>query len=226
MKILLHLLSFLPMIVFGQNLSIGDTYQGGIIFYLDGNGGGLIAAPFDQAVINDFSDWGCYGTTIAGADGVEIGTGAQNTIDIDIQCETTGIAADICSNLILGGYSDWYLPSIEELQTMYLSIGSDSNIGNFVRIKYWSSSEKDSTNAWTWDFTSGFQDDFSKTSNKHVRAIRSFSISTNLNEYQILNEKEIVKIVDVIGRTSQQSENKPLFYIYDDGTVEKKMIVE
>ncbi len=28
-------------------LAIGDTHQGGIIFYLDGNGGGLIAAPED-----------------------------------------------------------------------------------------------------------------------------------------------------------------------------------
>ena len=30
--------------------NIGDSYQGGIVFYLDGNGGGLIAAPTDQSL--------------------------------------------------------------------------------------------------------------------------------------------------------------------------------
>ena len=41
-------------------LAIGDSYQGGIIFYLDGSGGGLIAAPTDQSTA---APWGCYGTS-------------------------------------------------------------------------------------------------------------------------------------------------------------------
>ena len=60
------------------NLTIGDTYQGGIVFYLDGNGGGLVAAPADQA----YTDWGCPGAPITGADGILIGTGMQNTIAV------------------------------------------------------------------------------------------------------------------------------------------------
>ena len=61
------------------NASIGDFFQGGIIFYLDGNGGGLITTPSDQS---SGSEWGCWGISVSGADGTAIGTGAQNTIDI------------------------------------------------------------------------------------------------------------------------------------------------
>jgi len=225
MKKLLLILFFLPFIGFGQNLAIGDTYQGGIIFYLDGNGGGLIAAPSDQATVNDFPDWGCIGSPILGADGLAVGTGAQNTIDIENGCTTSGTAADICSNLILGGFSDWFLPSIEELETMYLNIGSVSNIGNFVSTKYWSSSEKDDIYAWNWEFSSGYQDYNSKTSNKYVRAIRAFSNITNINKQQISIEKKIIKIFDVFGRKSN-NKNQPLFYFYDDGSIEKKIIIE
>ena len=59
--------------------AIGDLYQGGIVFWLDGNGGGLIAALTDQSG----AQWGCYGALISGADGTAIGTGNQNTIDIE-----------------------------------------------------------------------------------------------------------------------------------------------
>jgi len=40
------------------------------------------------------------------------------------------------------------------------------------------------------------------------------------------NSKRLIKIVDVLGRKSKGLRNQPLFYIYDDGTVEKKIIIE
>jgi len=155
---------------------VGDNYQGGKIFWLDGNGGGLIAAPSDQS---SGAQWGCYGTVISGADGTAIGTGNQNTIDIEAGCTTSGTAADICANLTLGGYSDWFLPSIDELNKMYLNIGQGNalglgNIGGFAYTNYWSSTEDDSGNAWKQVFSSGIQYSFNKDFNYIVRAVRAF----------------------------------------------------
>jgi hypothetical protein len=130
-------------------IAIGDTYQGGIVFYVDGIGGGLIAADSNQGNFN----WGCNPSNIVGADGTAIGTGAQNTIDInnyiESGCTTTGKAADICANLTLGGYSDWFLPSQDELVLMYFNIGQGApvNVGNFTGHSYWSSTEYDSQKA-------------------------------------------------------------------------------
>ena len=157
-------------------LAIGDTHQGGIVFYLDGNGGGLIASPTDQSV----ETWGCYGTLISGADGTAIGTGNQNTIDIEAECTWSLIAADICANLTLGGYSDWFLPSKDELNQMYSNIGQGNalglgNVGGFANGKYWSSSEYDYFFAWYQNFYYGFQDFNGKAINyTNVRAVRAF----------------------------------------------------
>ena len=157
-------------------LAIGDSYQGGIIFWLDANGGGLIAAPSDQS---SGKKWGCNGNLISGADGTAIGTGNQNTIDIEAGCTTPGIAADICANLTLGGYSDWFLPSKDELNQMsVISTGSLlGNIGNFAWDYYWSSSEASSSEAWYKSMqatinTSQFMG--VKYTEHRVRAIRSF----------------------------------------------------
>ena len=129
--------------------SIGDTYQGGIVFWLDGNGGGLIAAPSDQVQ----TGWGCYGNAISGADGTAIGTGQQNTIDIEAGCATPNTAADICANYTDGTYSDWFLPSKDELNEMYSNIGQGNvlglgNVGGFANYIYWSSTEIDNSSAW------------------------------------------------------------------------------
>lgn len=156
---------------FGDDLCVGSFYQGGTIFYLDGNGGGLIAAPYlsDQ----EQGEWGCWGTNLPGADGTAIGTGAQNTIDIEAGCTTSGTAADICANLTLGGYSDWFLPSKDELNEMYLN---KSIIGELFSNRYWSSTELGSGIAWKQNFNNGNQYIYNKHefSEGAVRAVRAF----------------------------------------------------
>jgi hypothetical protein len=156
-------------------LAIGDSYQGGIIFYLDGLGGGLIAAPTNQGTY----PWGCSNTSISGADGIAIGTGAQNTIDIEAGCSTAGTAADICANLVLSGYTDWFLPSSGELTLMYQNIGQGNalglgNVGGFVNFPYFSSSEYNSTGARFRNFSNGYSSYNWKYNSYYVRAVRAF----------------------------------------------------
>ena len=39
------------------------------------------------------------------------------------------------------------------------------------------------------------------------------------------SERTLIKIVDVLGRKTSYKKNMPLFYFYDDGTIEKKIII-
>jgi len=155
-------------------LAIGDTHQGGIVFYLDGNGGGLIAAPSDQSS----AAWGCYGQSNGGTSSA-VGTGAANTTSILGGCSETAIAARICADLTLGGYSDWFFPSKDELNLMYENIGPGDelglgDIGNFGSNVYWSSTQVDSSRAWKQGFTAGFQAFGNKGVSNNVRAVRAF----------------------------------------------------
>ena len=49
--------------------------------------------------------------------------------------------------------------------------------------------------------------------------------ASNLNKYQG-QTKKLLKITDVLGRTSKVARNISLFYIYDDGSVEQKIILD
>ncbi len=48
--------------------------------------------------------------------------------------------------------------------------------------------------------------------------------TTSISE--INTGKKLLTIIDVLGRTTKRTKNQPLFYIYDDGAVEKKIVVE
>jgi hypothetical protein len=162
--------------------SVGQSYQGGVLAYVlvSGDPGysasvqhGLIAAPSDQST-GSSAEWGCYGTTISGAVGTAIGTGKQNTIDImaaETGCATAGIAARLCGDLVLGGFSDWYLPSRDELRKLCLN---KTAIGGFAADTYWSSSQGDANSAWYNYFPNDYQVSNIKSGAHYVRAVRAF----------------------------------------------------
>ena len=157
-------------------LTVGQSYQGGYIAYFlkQGDPGydanvqhGLIAAPYDQST----APWGCSGSSIPGTS-TAIGTGQANTALIVNTCSETGIAARLCDDLVVGGHSDWYLPSKDELNKLYLN---QAAIGGFeITAYYWSSSEYISTQAWRQNFGSGVPGPDYKGSPNYVRAVRAF----------------------------------------------------
>ena len=171
-------------------LSVGNSYQGGKIFYIlkPGDLGydvnvqhGLIAAPSDQ--IRGGIQWFNGKNIKTGASGGTIGAGNANTNAIVASQGDGSYAAKLCYDLVLGIYSgglytDWYLPSKDELYQLCLNkdlVGLDEGFSN-----YWSSSEADADFACAYDIGSNSLHPLpsvrwiNKYFNCSVRAIRSF----------------------------------------------------
>ena len=161
-----------PKTLFDDGFSLehlyGRTYEGGFIFYLNTDDGtGMVAATENQS---DGAEWGCIGATIAGADGMEIGTGVQNTTDILNGCTEAGIAAKLCRDK----GEDWFLPSIDELNLMYTNLHLNGH-GEFAADNYWSSSETQlDMFVFYWSFNNGIDNFTTKIVNYNVRAARNF----------------------------------------------------
>ncbi|PCE66348.1 DUF1566 domain-containing protein [Sediminicola luteus] len=162
-------------------LQLGDLHEGGIIFYLDETGEhGLVCAMEDQ---HFEVYWGCETAAIDGADGKEIGAGAQNTLDIADRCKGTEFAAELCIDYESGGFDDWFMPSIDELKVLSLNKdlvdeALEKNSGKTIDdAEYWSSTEA-SLNTVYFQFMGANPDKYIQTlrdeSKMNVRAIRAF----------------------------------------------------
>ncbi len=125
---------------------------------------------------------------------IEIGDIYEGGIVFQINEDGTGLVADLqdlgvliwndamsgAADATSQGYEDWYLPSIEELELMFNTIGNggpEGNIGGFETTWYWSSSEYNNNVAWRVDFNNGTTYTYNKNYSIRVRVIRSFSVS-------------------------------------------------
>jgi hypothetical protein len=123
--------------------TVGETYGGGIVFYVTTDGlHGLIAETQDQAVTT--TTW----------------YNAQDIISTASSHSATGKL-----------FTDWRLPTKNELGLLY---SKRVTVGGFTNTTYWSSTENDSTTAWTQDFSNANKASSTKTSTLSVRAIRAF----------------------------------------------------
>lgn len=115
----------------------GLNYEGGVILDLEFDrftGCKILIAALED--VNIMAEWGCMGTqTSALQSGFY--TGDQNTTTILNICQEAGIAAEVASNYTGGGFTDWYLPTIEEL-FLALSLAP----GVQPDVLYWSSNEE------------------------------------------------------------------------------------
>jgi hypothetical protein len=159
-------------------LTIGANLGGGKLAYIlvPGDTGydpsivhGIIATSSDQSSgINWYN--GTYTTT--GATATDLGTGNANTNTIVSAQGSGSYAAKICYDLVVSIYSDWYLPSINELTKVYIY---RAVIGNFnTSGTYWSSTETSSNNANSIYFLTATINNTPKNNIYNVRAIRSF----------------------------------------------------
>lgn len=82
-------------------------------------------------------------------------------------------AKTACEELILNGYSDWHLPSKEELNSVYVNL-KQIGVGGFASSSYWSSTERWNGIAWRQYFNNGELYNGSKDDEYTVRAVRAF----------------------------------------------------
>ncbi|MBK7854675.1 MAG: DUF1566 domain-containing protein [Bacteroidetes bacterium] len=148
--------------------TIGQSYQGGIIFFIDGTGlHGLIAAASDQGT----RAYAPAGTGFLNA----TGGGQYNTNLIVNLFGASNWAAGLCNSLTLNGYSDWFLPSSGELKTLY---DNRAVVGGFngPDFFYWSSTDNNlyPNSATTVSFIDGTFPIEGKNVGHVVRAVRAF----------------------------------------------------
>jgi hypothetical protein len=163
--------------------SIGEVVNGGVVFWVDSTGQHGLVVTFSN-VVEGPRGWGCYGTNLPNVPdvphnalnpvglGAEIGDGFNNTNDILRDCPNAPAA------LAARNVGDqWFLPSIKELNQMYINKSTLEAIPGFTAFGnhfYWSSSDYSSNSAWGQFLNSGSWTDLNKSYANRVRAVRAF----------------------------------------------------
>jgi hypothetical protein len=167
----------------GYKHYLGEEFGGGIIFQLwkDNNGTehGLIVAKKDQSVAQE---WSNVNITLIGTNAQSTWEGEGNTAAIIAQSGHINSAAKLCDDYSASGFTDWYLPSIDELKTLYQNrfhvnrasayVLGLNQIGNET---YLSSTEYSTSIVWALNLGYGTpESNRTKSEKLFVRSIRNF----------------------------------------------------
>ena len=154
---------------------IGELFGGGIVISVWKENGvekGLIASLVDLTTSANYSN---IQTTIIGPTAQSPFDGQTNTTAVVNQGATVG-ASYLCNNYSSGGFNDWYLPAIWELNQCYNAAFIVNTVlgatNGFKLSYYWSSTESSGSNAWCHNFSGGTSVFDSKLFAYSVRAVR------------------------------------------------------
>tara|TARA_B100001758_G_C18397372_1_gene606813 strand:- start:888 stop:1901 length:1014 start_codon:yes stop_codon:yes gene_type:complete len=136
-------------------------------------------------------------------------------------------ANDIVSDLVI--YNSCILDTTYSL----LDLNNDNNLTDVVKYhnyntgnRVWFYTVNNGSHVW-FDTAPWGSDDFWASEEIWHFFSQINSITTNLdNTNHKINDRYLIKIIDVLGREKVQSINTPLFFIYNDGTVEKRIFIE
>lgn len=152
---------------------LGEEFGGGVIFHLyigsDGNQHGLIVNKNESTALWDNS--------FTPTNATRSWDGAYNT-----GLMSSSPAATYVNGLSDGGFTDWYLPSIDELRRLYANRDFANKALNAIGgatllpiiADYWSSTERDASTAFIFRFNVGYAYSNPKYNTSSVRAVRAF----------------------------------------------------
>lgn len=164
-----------------QNYYVGQATGGGVVFHVyrgaDNLEHGLIVSIVNQSTSSQWTD----NTVITS--GNSYWDGQSNTDTITSSGATSG-AWKLCNDYSYGGFTDWYLPAIDELGILFSNkyninktlstIAGANSLNTIPNITYWSSTEFTQYTAFFYNFNTSQIAGSTKTNTIFVRAIRQF----------------------------------------------------
>jgi hypothetical protein len=164
---------------------VGELYGGGVVFHVFRDAGGVEhGLIISLADLSTSYQWSNINSLQIGTNAESVWNGPANTSAIITQPGHTTSAAALCDNYAGGGFTDWYLPSIQELNMLWnnlynvnRTLDSDGNPSSIIIAPqyYWSSTEISATVALGFNeyvgTTAGGDKDASP---QYVRAVRAY----------------------------------------------------
>jgi serine/threonine-protein kinase len=168
-----------------KKLNVGDIAEGGIVFYVNETGKhGLVCSLNNLSTSARWFEKWTPRKNERLSENFNTSTTIFGNKNNYKENQSRQSALKLCAKLKLKmdgeKYKDWYLPSKEELHMLYLkkelinTKAMENNGDELENSFYWSSTEKDYTNAWIQNFKDGKKGHYYKNYLYNVRAIRKF----------------------------------------------------